>query len=88
MGLFLLTPARAIFKSDVCLNMQRSKDIFEEFPTKINGLYLDFQAGFEEKSQQFYAQAFLARNGMYCNTAFSDVSIEEAILKLVKILEK
>lgn len=67
--------------------MQKGKDIFEQFPTKVNGLHLHFQAGYEEKSQQFYAQAFLARNDMYCNTAFSEISIEDAILKLVKLLE-
>lgn len=61
----------------------KTKD--EGFETVIDGRRYWIEAGHEDKSRQLYAQAFL--NARYVDTAFSDNSVEEAILSLVKKIE-
>lgn len=63
--------------------MYNPHDDFDEFETKINGTKFMFRAYFD--SIEFLAEAYL--NDRYCNTAISKISIEDAILKLVKLLE-
>lgn len=61
----------------------------EGFETMIDGRRYWIEAGHEDKSQELYAQAFDPSDlYKYINNAFSDISTEDAILKLVKLIEK